>query len=281
MIPQLPATEAGTNTTWQVFATKTHVRWQTVSMLPLLRKKASTTSTWKQWKELTHPKTCGKGQLGHSTTLMFYFEPSFKAQSVLMTFDDFWWLIHPFTGSPGLRWNCPRITCKRWSRSISTSSTGPLQWSIVASNDSPRWDRCWSGPNPLPKGLLFFCCTSHRTPNPLILYIYVCVFDMYIQYIRNIEKRYEWEIDMNWCGGIRMRKLAMKEGPKSCPKLVSIKKKTDRREATRELKAETAAKVDLAIERELLERLKQGTYGETPRPNEFLNKDGCQVVIMS
>ena len=88
MIPQLPATEAGTNTTWQVFATKTHVRWQTVSMLPLLRKKASTTSTWKQWKELTHPNTCGKGQLGHSTTLMFYFEPSFKAQSVLMTFDD-------------------------------------------------------------------------------------------------------------------------------------------------------------------------------------------------
>ena len=80
----------------------------------------------------------------------------------------FWWLLmtysSPFKGSPGLRWNCPRITCKRWSRSISTSSTGPLQWSIVASNDSPRWDRCWSGPNPVLKGLLI-------NPNPLILYV--------------------------------------------------------------------------------------------------------------
>merc|ERR1711981_1415726 len=36
------------------------------------------------------------------------------------------------------------------------------------------------------------------------------------------------------------------------------------REATRERKAEAAAKVDRAIERELIERLRSGAYGDRP-----------------
>lgn len=57
---------------------------------------------------------------------------------------------------------------------------------------------------------------------------------------------------------LRSRRLELK----AKPKLVGIKKKTERREMTRELKAETAAKVDLAVEQELLNRLQQGMYGD-------------------
>merc|ERR1711988_1539738 len=57
---------------------------------------------------------------------------------------------------------------------------------------------------------------------------------------------------------IRMRKLEMQ----TRMKMVADKPKTRKREAAREEKAERAAQVELAIEKELLERLKQGTYGD-------------------
>lgn len=63
---------------------------------------------------------------------------------------------------------------------------------------------------------------------------------------------------------IRSRRLAKEEerlGEKIVPRLAS---KVRRREATRERKAESAAKVERAIERELIERLRSGAYGDRP-----------------
>ncbi|KAL1411148.1 Protein MAK16 [Vanrija albida] len=59
---------------------------------------------------------------------------------------------------------------------------------------------------------------------------------------------------------IKMRRLSMTQQPK----LVGIKKKLERREATRERKALAAAKLEKSIEKELLERLRSKAYGDTP-----------------
>lgn len=61
---------------------------------------------------------------------------------------------------------------------------------------------------------------------------------------------------------IKLRRIRLKEEEQ--PELVSIKKKTERREQRREFKAMKAARLEKSIENELLERLKSGAYGDAP-----------------
>lgn len=57
---------------------------------------------------------------------------------------------------------------------------------------------------------------------------------------------------------LRKRRLELR----TKTRLVGVKKKVNRREAVREKKAVVAAKVESAIEKELLDRLRSGTYGD-------------------
>ncbi|GAA5840596.1 hypothetical protein JCM5353_002079 [Sporobolomyces roseus] len=71
---------------------------------------------------------------------------------------------------------------------------------------------------------------------------------------------------------IKMKKLKMKDAPQ----LVPIKKKTEKREAAREAKALTAARLEKSLERELIARLKSRAYGDQPLN---VNEDVWQAVL--
>ncbi|WVR09047.1 hypothetical protein IAU60_006107 [Kwoniella sp. DSM 27419] len=71
---------------------------------------------------------------------------------------------------------------------------------------------------------------------------------------------------------IKMRRLSLTAQPKK----VGIKKKLERREATRERKALAAAHLEKNIEKELLERLRSKAYGDAPLN---VNEDVWQQVL--
>ena len=61
---------------------------------------------------------------------------------------------------------------------------------------------------------------------------------------------------------IRMRKIKLKERAGKKAKVVGINRKIEQREERREKKALVAAKIENTIQKELLERLAKGTYGD-------------------
>ncbi|KAI0080174.1 putative MAK16 protein [Panus rudis PR-1116 ss-1] len=71
---------------------------------------------------------------------------------------------------------------------------------------------------------------------------------------------------------IKMRRLRLRQEPK----LIGVKKKLERREAVRERKALSAAKLERSIQAELIERLKSKAYGDAPLN---VNEEVWQAVL--
>ncbi len=74
-----------------------------------------------------------------------------------------------------------------------------------------------------------------------------------------------------------MRKLKLK----SKERFSVIKQKAERRDKVRMEKAETVARVERTIEKELLDRLKMGTYGELYEDLVNLNKNAFEEHLVN
>lgn len=119
--------------------------------------------------------------------------------------------------------------------------------------------------------IYLFVKTAERAHSPAKLWEKIKLKKNFVQAVEQInEELIYWPNNMiNKCKQrltkitqylIKMRKLKLK----NTPKLVPINKKIERRELTRERKAEAAAKLEKSIEKELLNRLKNKAYGEEP-----------------
>lgn len=117
--------------------------------------------------------------------------------------------------------------------------------------------------------LYLFVKTAERAHSPRNLWERIKLSTNYVKALTQIDQQLEyWPQVMIHKAKQRLTKMTQylirkrRLQLRSKTRLVGIKKKIDRREKSREEKAINAAKLEASIEKELLERLKNGAYGD-------------------